>query len=308
VPYSKELYKKLVHEDKLCELLAMSDVPITDQFEVLIGLDSVAADSIGEDELPGLFLGKDAPMFGRANLMGSPYSFLNFYNGLLLGGLLEGSHGEQLDYELAGRLLGEEHDLTDAAYPFFRAAVLKRLNQPEAEIRAEFIRAFHYEIFLTLNSDISNELIDRGLNSPSAMLIAVNLVTQIPVPKFGEVTKILYPLIDSGDDDFAQEALKLGQLLIKTANDQKSGARGPIFGALEYATGRGIYLRAWNKLHHGEVPEEFVPAAQWMNEDLPENWKNVAALVSKTESLGEDCNRKEIDKDFESILKANKDW
>lgn len=315
--YSKEKFLKAVREDRFCELSTEANAPLQDEIEALLGQPSTRLDAEAEQELKYLFLGEQAPMHGKANLQKST-QILDFFNALVMSGLLMGSGSTELDergsLELFYSLTSSGGD--NAAYPFFQTAALKKFGADQLQVRAAFLRSFEAEHFDAFYCRISSQLADKGYSSPTAMLVSISVLAQVPVPDFTAVTRLLYPMIEEGTIEFARGALHLGQVMMRAADYAKQSSHGPLFGALEYASGRGIYLRALKKLHalnglsnnlpgsFNENEPVFPVTAQWMKQGRSESSDLSHELLEFVKNPKEKCDRTEADEIFEKIKQA----
>lgn len=295
--YSKERFLKMVREDQICEVLVNGNAPLEDEIEALLELPSVRMNLESDQELNYLFRGSESPFFGKPNYSQSS-QILDFYNALLVSGLLQGSVSQDINNPYALELLRglESQDPGNAAYPFFTAQVLLQLHEDDSRILAEFRRAFSADRFEAYYGKIYNQLADKGFTNSSAMFVSISVMTRVPVPNFYAALKLIDSEIERQGSDFSLGALGLGQLMMDEGERNREISSGPLFGPLEYAAGRKIYMLAFKKVYPHEEMSDIPSTAEWMHSRGPTLTEESAAFMEKLEEPGNDCSDKEVAK------------
>ena len=303
--YSKDRFLDIVEQDRLCEYLMLDEPPFADQVSALLNLRPAKLGADDDRTLRLLYEGPAAPLLGQAGV-GERSTVLDFFNALLLSNLLQGVSRSSPDVQADNRAAFElfdslQHDEPDnAAHPYFQAAVLKHLGEQDDRIRESFAASFTQPRFESYYGQVAARLADKGFNNVTAMLVSLSVVSRIPVPNFGAESDILGPMIESGDAAFVEGAAHLGQLLMEAGERNKENSVGP-FGALEYAVGRGYYLRAWKKLHPGEAEPAITPYSEWWNKDHLGSGLMDGGFYGLIPKDFQQCDRREIDGAFEGL-------
>ena len=274
---------ELIREDRVCEVLqAESSLDILVEALVAvpsspIGGSGGASDRVLLDAFRSFYSGR----LSEANSSIET----DFFNALLLAGLVDGAKSVKQDPREADRLLVDlsRRDRDNGAFPYFRAAVLRQLKEPKEAVRRELKEAFRAPRFDSFTTSLARAVREKAYASPSHFALAGLITYRMPVPNYIEPLKLVHWLVDEGDPETARLASAFARRLMDPALEIGGDYEFSHWSALEYAIGTSILARAWPQAYPGR-PEPAYP-----------NYADVIKRDPRLESLFEKANEDMMD-------------
>lgn len=225
------------------------------------------------------------PMF-KGPLRGNPniddiLPAIKFFNALLFGDMVEGVKSQDLDYyksvELLERL--EANDPSNAAYPFFRAAVLNKMKAPESEIQSVLLEAFNRPNFDTFERRIAEAVYRQSFASVTAYFYAEALLYKMPVVNWSPILQILKKTLGK-NPEFDRAAIAFAKRLRLQGDGVDGEFEFILWSAVEYEYANIFEKYAWKSA----FPTAPLPKPK-RAKDLPKNHSELEILFEKMDAM-----------------------
>jgi hypothetical protein len=243
--------KALLVNDKICQLLQRKDLVEMDKAELAKLLDeklTTAADLL------------IAPS-GLANFSSAhDETARKFIYAIYVGGLLNGApKPKALKLKTSYRLLSQlaSDYPRNGIYLYFRAAVQSQLKQPQDKIKEDLTSMAEASLFEDPIMDVTKEIHQWGLQSPSLYYIGTLIIRDLPIPDYTPSNRLIKEFLDQSDENFRELIFDWGQRVSRRHEDASTHRDLVFWWALPYQIEISLSRMAWMKMNpNQEVPQE----------------------------------------------------
>lgn len=222
-----------------------------------------------------------------------------FFNALMLGDLFFGSESSEINIEKSAELLRQltESDPENGVHNFTLAYLLNQMKAPEAEVKAEFQKAFQKPKFEIYSDFIQKRLYEKAFSSPSHWLIYLTIQERLDELNLAAPTFLLHNFIQKNDPVFNREAVSFAQLMIPS--HVKEGAPPDLHNweKSSYIFGQKILTWAWPSAYPSKERPGFEPLKRLMvvNMDSLDQGTEAFRNLRKSRSNFFTCKRDSFD-------------
>lgn len=189
-----------------------------------------------------------------------------FFNALMMGDLFFGSESSEVNIEKAAGLLRQltESDPENGVHHFTLAYLLNQMKAPEAEVKAEFRKAFQKPKFEIYSDFIQKRLYEKSFSSPSHWLIYLTIQERLDELNLAAPTFLLHNFIQQNDPGFNREAVRFAQLMIPPHVKEGSPPDLHNWERSSYIFGQKLLTWAWPTAYPGKERPAFEPLKRLM--------------------------------------------
>jgi len=184
-----------------------------------------------------------------------------FFNALMLSDMFFSAESAQVDFTKAQELLQEltESDPTNGIYNFTLAYILSKQNASDAEIKAEFKKAFQKPRFEIYSDLIHKRLHEKSFSSASHWLIYLTIQERLDEINLAAPTFLLHKYLQQNDQVFNREAARFAQLMIPAHVKEGIPPDLSNWNRSSYIFGQKILSWAWPSAYPGRPKPGFDP-------------------------------------------------
>lgn len=247
---------EFIQNDDVCKI-ENSNFTLDDAAIVLLQApDMVKVDSATDRILFDLF-NKD----GNAPKSQEADNINKFFNAVMLSDLFFSADSAEVNYEKAQVLLKQlvESDPDNGVYNYTLAYVLSKLNAPEAEIKAEFQKAFQKPKFEIFSDLIQNRLHEKAFSSAGHWLVYLTIQQRFDEINLGAPTFLLHSYIQKNDPAFNKEAVQFARLMMPSHVKEGIPPHLESWEKSSYIFGQKILSWAWPSAYPGQAKPGFDP-------------------------------------------------
>jgi hypothetical protein len=241
--------KALIEKDDICELIKTSALNELAQEEIASLLDEKLSTPIA------LLTDPDALLKKSDN---DPT--IHFLNAIYTGGLFYKSPiPKKLKLNKSFKLLSElaSSDPKNGSYLFFRAMIRSKLGQPSDMIQGDLIEMAEAQTFETPILNVSKEIHQWGLQTPSQFYLGTFAIGKVPTPDYLSISNLIREFLKQPDDHFRQLIFEWGQRVSRRHEIASTQREFVYWFALEYQIEISLSRYAWMLMHPDQqIPKE----------------------------------------------------